>query len=212
MENNIMIEETKDTKVIAAYWGTGKKTFMEALPTLCSIANAEITAVNLIPTLYHYLPDKKNNNSKIPAFNPEYPKNYVRAIMEYIGRVDYIFVGTTDDIQSAMWMNDIEYTLIYPEPDLIDEYVGRFILNIYDNDKSPKKNQANFNSVGRMIRMWKSEIPQFEKDRTHANKIITLGRGEFLTDALLDIHLTPQELNDIKRDAIRLQTGNFNVK
>lgn len=200
--------QCRETKVIAGYWGIGKKTFMKALPTICMELNREITAVNLIATDYHYIQVEKNPNLKNSGtrnINPEWPRNYIRAIKEYMGRVDYIFISTTSDIQEAMWIADIDFTLIYPEPSLYYEYIGRYIDSIYRADTSPKKDKANYNRVGQMLRMWHNDIRNFEKDTTRASEVISLGYNEFLADALLGYHISEETLATILEEEKQLK-------
>ena len=210
VEVNMDVLEVKDTKVIASYWGTGKKTFMKALPTICSDLDREITAVNLIATDYHYVQmqnDANLKNSGEKVVNPEWPKNYIRAIKEYMGRVDFIMISTTTDIQEALWIADIDFTLIYPDPSLYYEYIGRYIDSIYQADTSPKKNMANYNRVGQMLRMWNNDIQNFEKDATRATDLITLGYNEFLADALVGIHITDETINAIRQEEKKLKVS-----
>lgn len=204
----VVAECSKETTIIAGYWGIGKETFMKALPNICMELNREITAVNLIATDYHYIQVEKNPNLKNSGerrVNPEWPRNYIRAIKEYMGRVDYILISTITDVQEALWIADIDFTLVYPEPCLYYEYIGRYIDSIYQADTSPKKDKANYNRVGQMLRMWHNDIRNFENDTTRASNVISLGYNEFLSDALLGYHISDETINTIRKEEKQLK-------
>lgn len=57
--------------------------------------------------------------------NPEFPKNYIEHIKENIGKYDYIFVSSHIDVRHEMEKAGIEFVLVFPRKDLLDEWVGR---------------------------------------------------------------------------------------
>ena len=55
-----------------------------------------------------------------------FPENYIQHIKENIGKVDIIFISTHEEVRSALVENSLDFTLIYPEKILKNEYIQRY--------------------------------------------------------------------------------------
>lgn len=100
----------KNTKIVAGFPGTGKS----------FISNREEELI---------VNDSDSSNfTKLPngERNPEFPKNYIEHIKSHIGKVDILFVSTHKEIRDALRENGIHYTLVYPKPELKQEYLDRY--------------------------------------------------------------------------------------
>lgn len=66
------------------------------------------------------------NNQKVR--NPDFPENYINHIKENIGKVDYIFVSTHENVRRALEDAGIDFYLVYPDRSLKEEWIGRCFL------------------------------------------------------------------------------------
>ena len=71
---------------------------------------------------------KEYSERMIKVRNPEFPANYIQHIKNNIGEVDVIFVSSHLEVRKALQDAGIEYVTVYPDPDLIEEWVGRMYL------------------------------------------------------------------------------------
>jgi hypothetical protein len=71
---------------------------------------------------------EKIKNEEIKVRNPDFPKNYIEHIKENIGKVDFIFVSTHEEVRKALAEAGIEFILVFPEQRLKAEWVGRCFL------------------------------------------------------------------------------------
>ena len=76
----------------------------------------------------------RNNESKevldsdSSKFDKEhFPKNYIEHIKSNLGKVDIIMVSSHKEVRDALVENEIPFTLVYPSPDIKDEYIQRYI-------------------------------------------------------------------------------------
>lgn len=60
--------------------------------------------------------------------HPDFPQNYIDHIKENIGKADYIFVSTHDNVRRALEEADIDFYLVYPDRSLKEEWIGRCFL------------------------------------------------------------------------------------
>ena len=101
------------TLIISAFSGTGKTTFFKKYPDI---------SIDCGNTKFKW---KRINNNKVIK-NPEFPKNYVDAIKENIGKYKYIFVSTHTEVRDILKENDLYFYLIYPAIDRKDEFLQRY--------------------------------------------------------------------------------------
>jgi hypothetical protein len=72
--------------------------------------------------------DKEVLDSDSSKFDKEhFPKNYIEHIKSNLGKVDIIMVSSHKEVRVALVENEIPFTLVYPSPDIKDEYIQRYI-------------------------------------------------------------------------------------
>lgn len=146
--NNILQTTTDvNTVLCAAFCGTGK-TF------ICN--QTDINAIEIEYWKY------KNKGLQ---------KEYIRDVKKQIGNVNYIFISTEPDGLKLLQKNGFDITLIYPENDLRNEYLDRYI----DRD-SPH------DFIGPFMKYWDIWINEL-KEQNYCKHII-LKSGEYLLDVL----------------------------
>ena len=126
----------KDTKVIAAFPACGKTycfnrnedyiildsdsskfswMYRKRTKEELDDARKEWEATPHLMTTTSYINTIKDQEIKVR--NPEFPKNYIEHIKENIGKVDYIFVSTHEEVRKALTDAGIEFILVYqPRP------------------------------------------------------------------------------------------------
>lgn len=93
------------TKIISAFPGTGKSVIAAAFPNVAD-----------------------SDSSRFSKENGEFPANYIAHINRVIaeGKHSHIFVSTHQELRDAFEELGIEFTLVYPSPDLKEEYIERY--------------------------------------------------------------------------------------
>ena len=103
--------------------------------------------------------------------NPEWPQNYLRHILQNIGKVDEIFVSSHAEVRTALVDAGIKFTLVYPGLEMKEEYVQRYV----SRGNAPAfvtLLQENYDA-------WITELMQ-QEGCTH----IVLKPGQYLSDVL----------------------------
>lgn len=60
--------------------------------------------------------------------NPSFPQNYIKVIEEAIGKYDFIFISTHKKVRDYLENKNIKYSLIYPNHNMKEEWIGRCYL------------------------------------------------------------------------------------
>lgn len=102
------------TKVIAAFPGTGKTHYFQNHSNCLDSDSSD----------YSWIKDLEGKNTK--ERNPDFPNNYIKHIEDNLEKVEFIFVSSHDVVRDALVASGIEFTFIYPNIDLKDEYLERF--------------------------------------------------------------------------------------
>lgn len=105
----------RNTKVIAAFPACGK--------SYCFDRNEDYLILDSDSSKFSWMRDC---NNKIR--NPDFPKNYIEHIKENIGKVDFIFVSTHEEVRQALTDAGIDFILVFPSETLKAEWVGRCFL------------------------------------------------------------------------------------
>ena len=182
----------KNTKVIAAFPACGKSYYFENKPediivldsdsskfswTYRKRTEEELEAISrewdsephLLPG-YMYI--DKIRNDEIKVRNPDFPNNYIEHIKENIGKADYIFVSTHEEVRRALAEAGIDFILVFPRYDLKTEWIGRCFL------------RGSGEAFCKLIAdNWDAWIQQMEEAAKHRSCYI-LAHGEYLSDAL----------------------------
>ncbi len=108
------------TKVISGFPGVGKTECTRLNPTWLD-SDSSIFSWKRNAAGYLELDDTGNKTR-----DPTFPNNYINHIKNNIGRVPVIFVSSHKDVRKALVENCIPFTLVYPKPSLMVEYVTRY--------------------------------------------------------------------------------------
>jgi hypothetical protein len=116
--------------------------------------------------------DKQILDSDSSKFDKsKFPQNYIDHIKSNIGTADMILVSSHKEVRDALVDNGIDFTLVYPNKDIKDEYIQRYI---------DRGNEDKF--VELLKNNWNIWIPELEKQQ--GCKKIELNGGQYLSDVL----------------------------
>lgn len=150
-------QNRKNTKVIAAFPGTGK--------TWCYMNRLERTKDLAI---------LDSDSSKFPK--EDFPANYIRHIKDNLGKVDVIFVSTHEAVRNALIEEEIEHLVIYPDIESKGDYMDR-----YNKRNSPEP------FIKLMDSKWEEFIKSVEDINSKFCTKLVLGKNEYITDLLWSI-------------------------
>ena len=111
----------KNTKVIAAFPACGKTYYFENREEDNIVLDSDSSQFS-----WRYVRDENGGWRK--ERNPDFPDNYITHIKSYIGKADYIFVSTHEEVRKALADAGIDFTVVFPEQSLKAERVGRCFL------------------------------------------------------------------------------------
>lgn len=151
----------KNTKIISAFPGCGK--------TQCYKNNKSLTILDSDSSMFSRI---ESGNGIIR--NSQFPNNYIAHIQENIGKVDIIFISSHEVVRDAMKNEGIEYTLIYPDIELKDEYINRYIN---------RGNDSAFIDI--ISNNWETWIHDIESE--DYPKLIKLSKGMYINDIYQDL-------------------------
>ena len=107
----------KKTYVISAFPACGKSYCFKNRQNIFTILDSDSSE-------FSWIKDSEGNNTK--ERNPEFPNNYIKHISDNIGKVDVIFVSSHDVVRKALYENNIETTIIYPEKHMKEVFLQRY--------------------------------------------------------------------------------------
>ena len=141
------MQKFKNTILCAAFCGTGK-TYM-----------CDRTDIDAIEIEYWKYKDKGLQ------------KEYVDEVKNKLGTVDYIFLSTEPDGLRLLKDEGFEITLVYPENELRNEYLDRYI-----------ERDSPYDFIGTFMKHWNPWINELKEQKYC--KHIVIKKGEYLKDAL----------------------------
>lgn len=103
------------TKVISAFPGTGKSHFRDNYAGEGVVLDSDSSAFSWL-----------NHADGSKERHPDFPGNYMEHITHNLGTASVILVSTHEEVRNALVEHGIEFTLIYPDKSLKDEYIQRF--------------------------------------------------------------------------------------
>lgn len=166
----------KDTKIIAAFPACGKTYYFENREEDNIVLDSDSSKFSWT---YQGMKDKNGNLLRgiEKVRNPEFPNNYIAHIVENIGKVDYIFVSTHDIVREALKKHNIDFTIVFPEQSLKEEWIGRCFLRGSDE---------KFCQL--IADQWDNWMLQMEEEVVvNGRKHYRLTHGEYLSDAMKHI-------------------------
>jgi hypothetical protein len=141
-------EHSKATMVISAFPGCGKS------------------------HLFRNKGEKKILDSDSSTFDKsQFPQNYIEHIKSNIGGVDIILVSSHKEVRDALVNQGINFTLVYPNMDIKDEYIQRYI---------DRGNDGKF--VDLLKQNWENWVG--ELDQQSGCEKIKLDSGQYLSDVI----------------------------
>ena len=141
------MEDVLNTKLCAAFCGVGKTYVCE---------KTDIKAVEIEYWKY------KEKGLK---------KDYIEDIKKYIGKVEYIFVSTEPEGIKLLHDEGFDITLVYPENDLRNEYLDRYVAR-----------DSPYDFIGSYMKYWNNWINELKK--LDYCKHIVLKSGEYLQNVI----------------------------
>lgn len=147
----------KNTKVISGFPGVGKSVLT---------SNSNFIVLDSDSSSFSW--------SEKGIRHPDFPANYMAHIQENMGAFDYILVSSHDIAREALKESGIEYTLVYPDMELKEEYVERY-----------KARGNNEGFVTFISENWPSFISNIEKETFPT--LVKLNSNQYLSDVLSEI-------------------------
>jgi len=141
------LTEKKETELISAFPGCGKSHFFRE--TKQDVLDSDSSTF-----------DKS-----------DFPANYIKHIKKNMGEVDIILISSHEEVRDALVDNDLDFTLIYPDKTLKDEYIGRY---------EERGNEESF--VKLLKSKWDEWLTDVEEQK--GCKHIKLKSNEFLSDVI----------------------------
>ena len=149
----------KDTKIISAFTACGKTYVFENFKGKV-ILDSDSSKFSWVIV----------GNQKVR--HPDFPQNYIDHIKENIGKADYIFVSTHDNVRRALEKAGIDFYLVYPDRSLKEEWIGRCFLR-GSGEKFCQLIADN----------WNNWIDGLEED-SKKHKSMKLKYGEYLSNVI----------------------------
>jgi hypothetical protein len=156
-QNNVTVQDQDGNSskplLVAAFPGTGKSYYNSYCP--------------------EYVPEKWSCDSDSSKFDKkEFPDNYIKHIKQRIeDGYKNIFISSHKEVREALVKNGLEFTLVYPDKSLKEEYLKR-----YKERGSP---DGFINLISNNWDLWIEECEN-QKDCKH----IVLESGIFLLNVL----------------------------
>lgn len=152
-----MEESKRHTRIYAGFPGVGKSYLFKN--------NNGMIVSDSDSTLFSWL-DKDAG-----VRHPEFPNNYIKHIQSLIGKVDIILVSTHSVVLKALRASGINFTVVYPDRSLKEDYKVRY-----------QERGSDEAFVNLIYKMWDSFIDDIES--TEAPKIKLTNSNQNLTDVL----------------------------
>lgn len=103
------------TTIISAFPGMGKTTYHK---------DNLITTLDSDSSEFSWVKNEDGTNSK--HRNPDFPQNYIEHIKSNIGKYEYIFVSSHENVRQSLIDNCIFFFVVYPSIDRRDEFMERY--------------------------------------------------------------------------------------
>lgn len=160
------MNEKIKTKVVVAFPATGKSYACENNPA-CIDSDSSKFHWKMVIEEGH--PARK--------VNQDFPKNYIMHIQEQLNNqyIDKIFVSSHKQVVEALEAAHIDFTIVYPDHSLLEEYIGRCILR--------QINGTQLFPVDKLIQNWEVWIADCVIAGMNHPSVV-LNHGEHLSDYL----------------------------
>jgi hypothetical protein len=98
-------------------------------------------------------------------------KEYISDIKKHLGHVDFILISTEPDGLKLLEKEGFDITLVYPENELRNEYLDRYI-----------ERDSPYEFIGTFMKHWNIWIDEL-KEQKYCNHIV-LKEGQYLSDII----------------------------
>ena len=101
----------------------------------------------------------------------QFPANYIKYIKDNIGKVKLIFISSHKIVRDALVENGLDFVLVYPSPDLKDDYIQRY---------KKRGNAEGF--VDLLLNNWDNWMIELENQK--GCRRIVLQKGQYISDVI----------------------------
>jgi len=123
---------------------------------------------------------EKYKKSDIISINPDYPKNYIKAIEEATENYDIVLIYSDKTIKSIMYGFGIRFITIYPKNNLLNEYLGR----LFNKYKDAKMSETTlYFKLKSLYLTWKNDMESVESEN-NGLELIRLEYDEYISDIM----------------------------
>ena len=154
--------------IISGFAGIGKTTFCKKFKNSIDLESSDFHWIYEEDALNMDKEKRKGTTKKM--LNPEWPKNYVKAIQEKTKESDFVFICQDKDVRNLLDEKSIRYFLAYPVKECKEEYISRY---------KERENGENF--VKLLESKFDEWVDMLEKEE---GSKIRLKKGEFISDKL----------------------------
>lgn len=112
-------------KLIAGFGGIGKTTLAKKYNNVLDLESSNFKYI--IDKELEKLSVEKRKGLKTRKLNKDFPKNYYNAIIENLEKYDIVLISMHNEIVKLLKENNIEYLVVYPKENMLNEIMRRFI-------------------------------------------------------------------------------------
>lgn len=102
------------TKIISAFPGCGKTYFFNQNKEICLDSDSSNFSWSYSP-------------SGLKERNPLFPQNYIDHIKENIGKYEYIFISSHEEVRESLLDECIFFFLVYPSYEMKEDFIQRYV-------------------------------------------------------------------------------------
>lgn len=161
-------------KVISVFAGLGKTTVGKNYSNVCDLQSSPYRCDYSLIDKNDY-EKMKYAPSRMP--NPEWPNNYLKAILEAIKKYDVVLVPSSLDVRKLLIDNNIEFLFVLPS----DESDNR--KKLLERYKQRGNSEDLINDVMHNFDNWS------RNQNDYSYPIVILQKEKYLEDLLIDIGL-----------------------
>lgn len=130
--------------------------------------------------------DKENRKGvENKEINPDWPKNYLEAIVEKVQEYRYVLISQGEDIRALLDENGIDYILAFPSVQSKTEYISRY--------RTRGNGEKFVNLIEKYFEQWINDL-----QRSPRRKII-IKQGQNLESEMRNLGLIENDLSHDER-------------
>lgn len=156
--------------IIGGYKAIGKSTLATKYDNVLDLESSNYEYIMDEELLKLSVEERKGLKSR--KKNPDYPMNYYEKILEEEKQGKIVLFACKKEIVDLLNENNINYYIVYPEEDMLDEIIDR-----------SRKRGNNEQFTSRIKQVYKDDYPHNSKN------VIWLKSGQFLEEVLLENNL-----------------------